>query len=293
MSDDINDFAIFLKAAGLQKPTRRIYLSHVRRMLASRRGRERISVKLGARYLKELLSKYDLSVGTYAQALAGLKQYFGKYLKKDVSELGKRPKRSSKQCPRDAMTRDQVILYLEQFDDQRFKTMATVMYATGLRVGECVQLRVDDLNFEQGTIAVRKQKHGGGRVVPMPVNLEARLRAYLEIYPDVDYLFFPLSRPDRPLAVASVQEAFRAVRMAAGLPTWATAHSFRHTFATHQLEAGLTLCELQRIMGHGSLKATLAYLHAFRQTATAVDLIDELVSHWRSKRPNARKGDQR
>jgi integron integrase len=179
------------------------------------------------------------------------------------------------------------------------------MYGSGLRVIECMRLRVKDLDFDQGTITIHDGKGGGHRVVPLPVALETRLRRHLETaqgqhlrdlaagagevhmpeslarkYPNAprewcwQYVFAAATLCPHPrtgkfarhhLHEASMQRQFKHAVGKAAIPKPATSHCLRHSFATHLLQSGTDIRTVQDLMGHASVETTMIYLHVMQR----------------------------
>jgi len=133
-------------------------------------------------------------------------------------------------------------------------------YALGLRVSELVHLQVKDLDSRRLVVHVHAGKGRKDRLVPLSPKLLEELRAYWHSSRPATWLF-PGKKPGTPRSVASVQRLVRRVARRAGLTKPLTMHTLRHSYATHQLEAGLDLLTLQRVLGHQSLKTTAEYVH--------------------------------
>ncbi len=178
---------------------------------------------------------------------------------------------------------------------------AGLLYGAGLRLMECLRLRVKDVDFEQVHIIVRD---GKGRATLLPASLVEPLRrqiehvhalheadvrdgfgrvhlphALAEKYPEADrqlawqYLF-PAGRPAADprtgivrrhhLAESAVQKAVKRAIRAAGIVKHASCHTFRHSFATHLLEAGHDIRTIQELLGHKDVRTTMIYTHVLK-----------------------------
>lgn len=133
-------------------------------------------------------------------------------------------------------------------------------YALGLRVSELVRLRVEDLDSRRLVVHVHAGKGRKDRLVPLSPKLLEELRGYWRQHRPAAWLF-PGKKSGSHRSVASVQRLVRRVARRAGLTKPLTMYTLRHSYATHQLEAGLDLLTLQRVLGHQSLKTTAEYVH--------------------------------
>ena len=147
----------------------------------------------------------------------------------------------------------------EDWIGQRDRALFTLLYGCGLRIDEALKLNIEDMP-KDGVITVTG-KGGKERQVPVIDIVETTLNAYL------DQCIFPKGK-DRPLFVGArgarlnqgvAQKAMRGLRATLGLPETATPHALRHSFATHLLQNGANLREIQELLGHSSLSTTQRY----------------------------------
>jgi site-specific recombinase XerD len=187
--------------------------------------------------------------------------------------------------------------------------MAELLYGTGLRVGECCGLRIRDIDLGRAQIIVRAGKGDKDRLVMLPARLGERLAAQVgrvetlwrrditrggghapvpaalwhkrpRAGSELPFQFvFPsaLMRRDESgrrtrwhVAAASLDRVVYVEARRAGLGKRVTCHTFRHSFATHLLEAGYDVRQVQTLLGNASLKTTMIYLHVMNKPAIAV-----------------------
>jgi len=176
------------------------------------------------------------------------------------------------------LTREQVATLLGAVQEPRYRTALTLIYHTGLRVGEAVRIEVRDLkdtHTPHPRLHVRCGKGGKDRYVPLAPAMVTELRHWWQGHRHPQFLFpGPTSgwrerdqpaeaarRAERHLSVSAVQNTFRLARAATGLPAEATVHTLRHCYATHLLEEGVSLRLISQYLGHASLETTLIYTH--------------------------------
>jgi integron integrase len=203
----------------------------------------------------------------------------------------------------------EVVALLQAVRVGKYRLMARLLYGTGLRIAECCTLRVRDIDLGRGQIIVREGKGDKDRVVMLPESLREELAAHLArvestwradvargggYAPVPDALEHKRPRAGKEWAFQFVfpssvvrrdeegrgrrwhadgsaldREVKRAAALA-GLTKRVTCHTFRHSFATHLLEAGYDIRQVQTLLGHASLKTTMIYTHVMNRPAIAV-----------------------
>ena len=159
------------------------------------------------------------------------------------------------------LTRDEVRRILAACQNAKHRMMLELCYGCGLRVTEVCHLRVSDIDSQRYQLRVTQGKGGKDRMVLLPVTLLDRLRDYWRAYRPVTWLFPSALFPDQALHASAPQKAFTQAKRLAGVERVGGIHSLRHAYATHVLEQGLPVHQLQRLLGHRNLQSTMRYLH--------------------------------
>jgi integrase/recombinase XerD len=139
----------------------------------------------------------------------------------------------------------------------------TTIYALGLRLNEGLDLETGHIDGARLMVWVRDGKGAKDRGVPLPRPLLARLRQYWKTErprSSTSFLFVP-PEGTAPLHETTLQKTFTAARVDARLEKAASIHTLRHSYATHLLEAGVSLRTIQHVLGHKSMRTTEVYLH--------------------------------
>jgi integron integrase len=209
------------------------------------------------------------------------------------------------------LSRDEVAAVLARLPaDGVHRLLAELLYGTGLRITEALQLRVKDVDFAHRVIVVRSGKGGKDRVVMLPQVLSGRLReqlrqargmweadmqagrggvwmpdaldrkypragaawAWFWLFPQADPSVCPRTGVERRhhLFDQTFQRAFKRAVEAAGIERPATQHTLRHCFATHLLQAGTDIRTVQSLLGHADVSTTMVYTHVLAHGAGAV-----------------------
>jgi integron integrase len=291
--------------------TEQAYVEWVRRFVRFH-GR-RHPRDMGAReieaFLNHLANERMVAPSTHNQAPSALLFLYGDVLGIELPWLGEiaRPKRP-RRLPV-VLTRNEVRQVLAQIDGMA-DLMAQLLYGTGMRLMECVRLRVKDLDLVRGEIVVRQGKGGKDRVTMVPRSLLPALRdrlvrsrvvwqadcaagvpgvelphALAAKYPQAGtswgwFWVFPASRPSRDprsgvvrrhhVHEESLQRAIKRAVRATGIAKPATTHTLRHAFATHLLESGYDIRTVQELLGHRDVGTTMIYTHVLNRGALGV-----------------------
>jgi integrase/recombinase XerD len=142
-------------------------------------------------------------------------------------------------------------------------TMLSLMYSAGLRRGELLNLKLEDIDSKRMLICVRMGKGAKDRVVPLSPNILTMLREYFLEYKPKEYLFegqFGGRYSER-----AIELVLKKSVKSAGINKNINLHMLRHSYATHLLEAGTGLRHIQELLGHNSPKTTQIYTHVSRQ----------------------------
>jgi site-specific recombinase XerD len=267
--------------------TQQAYVSHVAQF-ARHFGRspDQLGAEEVRAYQLYLIHERKWSWSSFNQAVSALRFFYkvtlGRTELLPQIPFGKR----TRKLPA-VLTRQEVATLLGCVEPFKHRLLLTTLYAAGLRLLEGTQLRVSDIDSSRMLLRVRQGKGNKERWACLSPRLLAELRVYWSIERPTEWLF-PGQRPDKPLDGSVAQKALRRAAQLAGLTRPATPHTLRHSFATHQLEAGVDLRTIQQLLGHSSLSTTQVYLHVtdlrVRQTLSPFDLLPaaELRPHQQS-----------
>lgn len=232
--------------------------SHHLSLLCNHFGRlpEEISESEYTDYYNALL-KRTVSGSHMKHAVFSVRKYFKVFgLKCPLSANPPIPK--SKSLPV-VLSQGEVRALLKSCRDLREKALLGLLYDTGMRKGEVLNLELGDIDYDRGKIHIRHGKGDKDRYVPFSRNMQAVMKAYVKAYAPRRYAFERgLETPQRydwPTQVLN-----RALKMA-GITKHCTIHTLRHSFATHLLEYGIDIRSIQKWLGHVRLETTAVYLN--------------------------------
>lgn len=291
--------------------TEKAYLHWARRYILFHGKRHPAEMGEGevAMFLTHLAVARRVSASTQNQALNALLFLYKQVLNRDVGLIqGVTRAKRSQRLPA-VLTRDEVRSVLMRMSGREW-LMAGLMYGAGLRVTECLRLRVKDVDFGFRQILVRDGKGKKDRAVPLPQAMAAPLRMQIEAvgrihaadvadgfgevslpdaidrkYPNAArelgwWYLFPASHRSRDpysgrmkrhhLDESVIQRAVRQAVIAAGICKPVSCHAFRHSFATHLLASGQDIRTIQELLGHKDVSTTMIYTHVLGVGARGV-----------------------
>ena len=146
----------------------------------------------------------------------------------------------------------------------KHRTMIATLYGCGLRSYELCNLQVSDIDFERKTVFIKKQKGKTDRYVPLGATLSYALKKYLKVYRPTKFLFYSqngTSTQKTGMTTRGVNWAVKEAKSKLKSKKKITAHTLRHTYATHLLEQGVNLVSIQKLLGHAHIETTMVYLH--------------------------------
>lgn len=164
------------------------------------------------------------------------------------------------------LSAEEVGRVLAAIGNRKHWLMVSLMYSSGLRVSEVVKIRVADIDLNQGTLMVRMGKGKKDRLTILSDKQSGLLEEFMGVKPGAAFLFESVQRPGRPLAVRSLQKVVERAMQKAGIRSGATAHSLRHSFATHLLEGGTDIRHIQKLLGHEHIRTTAIYTQVAKRS---------------------------
>ena len=191
------------------------------------------------------------------------KFYYEEVLKKNFIHI-KRPK-NDKKLPV-LLSREEVKRILDVITNIKHKVIM-LMYSGGLRVGEVVRLKPEDIDSERSLIHIKGSKRRMDRYTILSQNVMIVLREYYTQYKPKKWLFEG-AKPGKHISIRTVQTIFKHACVKAGIKI--SAHSLRYSFATHLLESRIYLRYIQEILGHKSSKTTEIYTYVSKASLTSI-----------------------
>lgn len=260
MSSILNQVQQDLALTSYSIRTQECYLRDVKLFLSRFSGPvDELGRKQLRLYVAELKAQ-KLGPSNLKQHFAALKFFFDKTLGRPNECSFLSWPRQPRTLPR-ILSAEQIRALLDALKEPRFRAAVLVMYGAGLRRSEACSLLISDIDSKRMVIHVREGKGNRPREVPLSRELLRALRQYYKVeQPAKPYLFTPRGK-NKPMHPDSIRKALYEACKAAGIEKRVTAHVFRHSFATHLLEAGTDIRVIQTLLGHQNVSTTQGYTH--------------------------------
>ena len=169
-----------------------------------------------------------------------------------------RPKRE-KTLP-NVLSKEDVKSILDAHYNIKHKVMLSLIYSCGLRCGELLNLKPDDIDSKRNIVLIKQSKGKKDRIVPLSIKILEMLRDYYSVYKPSNYLFEGQNK-GQPYDARSLQLVLKQALQKTNIKKPVTLHWLRHSYATHLLESGTDLRYIQELLGHNSSKTTEIYTH--------------------------------
>ena len=243
-----------LRLRGSSKRTIGSYLFFLKPFLETIDKPEEVSVDEVKTFLANLIDKY--SNKSRSLAVSSLRFFFKRVVDRpDIFVKLEVPKKEKK-LPI-VLSQGEVKSLIESTDHVKSKLILKILYSSGIRVSELVNLTPKDLDFNQNTGWVRKGKGNKDRLFRIAESMSKQLQKWIQQHPSNKYLF----SETEPMSPRNVQLLIKTAAKKASINKKVTPHTLRHSFATHLLENGENLLVIQQLLGHENLETTRIYTH--------------------------------
>jgi integron integrase len=291
--------------------TEQAYVNWIKRFILFHRKRH--PREMGETEIREFISHLavdgDISASTQTVALSALLFLYRDVLKQQLPYVSNIERAQKPKHLPVVFTRDEVNRLLGRLEGLH-GLLAGLLYGSGLRLMECLRLRVKDIDFTYGQVTVRDGKGEKDRLTMLPTKLKQPLMRHLQkvkilheedlasgfgevflpyalerkypnasrqwgwqyVFPAVNRSVDPRSGKERRhhLSESTVQKAVKSAVHRVGILKHASCHTFRHSFATHLLEAGYDIRTVQELLGHKDVRTTMIYTHVLNRGGRGV-----------------------
>lgn len=218
-------------------------------------------------YVYSQIHSKKISRSTQKQLVNALKLYFLEVEGVETNFHFLLPRKSDFVLP-EVLSKREVYAILKEARNIKHKAILALLYSSGLRIGEVINLEVNNIDSDRMTILVKGGKGVKDRLLPLSQNLLIILREYYKKHKPKKYLFEGRDSPQ--YSNSSANQFIKRYSNRAGVKKKVTAHTFRHSYATHLLENGTDIRIIQKLLGHNSIKTTMIYTHLAKQSVLSI-----------------------
>lgn len=218
---------------------------------------DQLSKRLIESFNYDFIVRANKSVSYQNQCISGIKKYLD-YLGEKVDELQLERPRKERKLPI-VLSIEEVKLLLGAITNLKHRTMLSLIYSGGLRIGEAINLKIGDIDSKRMLIHIKGAKGKKDRYTLLSESFLGILREYYKNYRPKDFLFE--GQNNSKYSNTSAQKILKYAVERAGINKRITLHTLRHSFATHLLENGTDIRYIQELLGHNSPKTTMIYTH--------------------------------
>jgi len=307
----VDQFRACMRSRNMAYKTEKTYVTWVVRFIRFHRMRHpgEMSEKEVEAFLSNLATQQGVAPATQKTALCALVFLYGVFLNKPLRDMQITYAKRNVRVP-EVFSHEEAKVVIKQLSGV-YRVMALLMYGAGLRINECLRLRVKDVNFSMGYIVVREGKGSKDRRTLLPESLKDPLQHQIRYvtslfefdranglpgvympyalerkYPQASaqlawQFLFPAKQPSidprsglkrrHHIIDRTLQRQVRDAIRCAGIPRQCSSHTFRHSFATRLLEKGYDLRTIQELLGHADLKTTEIYTHVVKKGGLGVN----------------------
>jgi site-specific recombinase XerD len=256
-----------LMVRGYSLRTRKTYLGRVRDFIAYLGvAPDRIGIEHVRAFQLHLIDR-KVSWTTFNQAVCAIR-FFSHVTLGKLWEVRHLPYHKRGRRLPEILAAEEVAAIIDAAANLRDRAVLMTLYGTGMRLNELLNLRVCDIDSQRMMLRIVQGKGRKDRYVALPAALLFTLREYWKEYRPASVLF-PGEEPQRPISSRRLQDMVRQTAKRAGIRKRVTPHALRHAYATHHLEQGTNIREIQLLLGHKHLNTTALYTHVARNTIAA------------------------
>lgn len=260
----LNGFYKFLRGKRYSKSTIDTYTFFVADFVAFYKNKtlETLTNRDVELYIESVFIKRKYSISTQRQFISALKLFIAYEPSTHIENLELVRPNKDKKLP-NVLSKEEIIRLIASTQNLKHRAVITLLYSGGLRIGELINLRIEDFNFERKQIFIKNSKGRKDRYVTLADSFLPMLKNYLMTYKPQYY--FVEGQPKLKYSASSIRKFLSKNVARSGIKTKVTPHVLRHSYATHLMEDGVGLRHIQVLLGHSKPETTMIYTHVMRK----------------------------
>lgn len=273
----LNDFYKYLQGKRFSESTLKTYtyliadflIEHKKAIIEHQRAIEI--------YIETILAKKNFAISTHRQFISAMNHYLDFTNATFILDFQSIAPKKDKKLP-NVLSKEEVIHLIRVTKNLKHRLCITLLYSSGLRIGELLNLKLSDLDLDRTMLRVEMGKGRKDRYVPIANSIIPMLQNYITTYSPKKYLI-ENDHSHTPYAQTSLRSFLKRNLRAANITKRITPHSLRHSYATHLLESGTDIRYIQSLLGHAKPETTMIYTHVqsdvLKKINNPLDLIVE------------------
>lgn len=255
----INGFYTYLKGKRFSESTLKTYSYLVAEFLLYHNKENIANAREIEDYISKDFIKKNPAISTHRQFISAIKHYL-EYTKAElVLDFKTIAPRKDKKLP-NVLSKEEILRLIQVTKNLKHRVCITLLYSSGLRIGELLSLRIKDIDFNRMLLKIEQGKGRKDRFVPLAQSIVPMLRNYLLTY-EPKYLLIEGANSNTLYTQASVRKFLFKSCEKAGISKKVTPHTLRHSYATHLLEGGTDIRYIQTLLDHAKPETTMIYTH--------------------------------
>jgi len=275
---NLHKYVKYLRGKALSESTVKTYYSHILDFLKylNKKPIENINNRDVEQYIEDVCVPRLYSISTHRQIIGAVKHFQNLFDFCQIDSLKLTLPRKSNFLPT-VLSKEEIIALLRNTKNLKHRAILALIYASGLRVGELINLELKDVDLYRYQIFVRNSKGRKDRYVMMAKSLAPLIKNYVATYKPQKYFAESIEKGVKYTA-GSVRGVLRRSCKAAGIIKKVTPHTLRHSYATHLLENGVDLRYIQELLGHSKPETTMIYTHVATKSLLEIESpLDKIV----------------
>ena len=238
-------------------------------------------------FMEHIVETRRYSISSHRQVVGALNHFCDLFWDSSFDGSGlKRPKKS-KILPA-VLSQEEVIMLIRATVNLKHRTIIALLYSAGLRVGECIDLKLQDIDIGRRQLRIRRGKGRKDRYVVLAHSFLPLLQNYLASYRPA--IYFIEGPGGKQYTASSIRKFLYRACKAAGISKKISPHTLRHSYATHLIENGVGLRHVQELLGHAKPETTMIYTHIAQkdllQVRSPLDMAVEQLTRFKKRASN-------
>ncbi len=253
----------FIRKLVINNKARSTHENYLRQIskLALHYNRTPLELEIGEleEYLYLLIQKDTDSLSSFKHLIYGLRKLYQLFDREEL-HLALPSIKHPEKLPV-ILSKQEVRRLLQAPERMSEKVLFALTYDTGMRIDELTNLLISNVDLDRGQVHVRQSKNKKDRYITMSTHSIRGVKKHLALNDPKEYLFESPTRKGMPMSKTRIRILLKKAVETAGIKKDICVHTLRHTYATHQLEAGQNIMVLKESLGHADIRTTLIYLH--------------------------------